>query len=308
MLGSTDDIIGCYKLVSVILGGPLSEGIRVRGTAGVALVPLVDVAVALVCGVVASDRFVWSGIQLLRIWIVWLIADIVLGLVFDQWRVLKEVNLQDTLEGGGDGSLSLFPYAMSNSPGAQVSRAMDEFISQWEVVWPLVGRAALTAILGAVLALAMATFLGREILAIVAFGLIFGVGLVVTCNEREILSRWLCFLRLSLAWVLGAGALGPLALPTMGLALLMGLGAYGREGLGTEGRWRFIRLLRVTNWSLVFILLLSQQPVLAIVVVIASLAESTSRGYQSSEIEKSLLYKIPWFAGALTTALAVTRW
>ncbi len=277
--------------------------------AEVTLVPVVDVSVALMCGVVASDRFAWEGIQLLRIWIVWLIVDIVFGLVFAQWRILKGVDLQEVFEGGSGRPPRLFPYAVSGSPGARLAQALEGFVSLWgEVVWPLAGRVALTAILGAAIALAMATFLGRETLAVVALGLILGVGLMVACDERETLSRWLRFLRLSLAWMLGARVLGPLAVPIVGLALLMGLGAYAREGLDTGGQRGFVHLLRLTNWAFVLILLLSQQPVLAMVIVIASLVETMWCGEQPLREERSLVYSIPWFASAFTVALAVTRW
>ncbi|MFO7916511.1 MAG: hypothetical protein R6V13_00320 [Anaerolineae bacterium] len=268
-----------------------------------------DVSVALICGVVASDRLVWSGIQLLRVWIVWLIADIIFGLIFAQWRILKGIDLQEALEGIEGDSPVLFPYAVSGSPGARLARATDEIVLQWgDVVWPLAGRAALTAILGAALALAMATFLGRKILAIVALGLMFGVILIVVCGERETLSRWLCLLQVSVAWLLGARALGPLAMPTVGLALLMGLGAYAREGLDTGGQRGFFGLLWITNWSFILILLVSQQPALAMAIVIASLAEAMSRGGQFLGTGSSPLCNAPWFASALTVALAVTRW
>ncbi|MFP3895751.1 MAG: hypothetical protein ACLFV5_02775 [Anaerolineales bacterium] len=286
----------------------MSEKVEAK-TTEVVLVPVLDVSVALVCGVVASNRFVWSGIQLLRIWIAWLVADIVLGLVFAQWRVLKGVNLQEILERERGGSPMLFPYAVSGSPARRLTRAIDGLVSQWEeVVWPRAGRAALTAILGAALALAMATFLGPEMLAIVALGLVFGVGLMVACDERDALSRWLRFLQISLAWILGTRVLGPLTSPTVGLALLMGLGAYAREGFGVGGERGFFRLLRLTNWSFILLLLLSQQPALAVVIVIASLAEAMSCEEEPLRGGRSPLCSVPWFASALTAALAVTRW
>ncbi|MEA3407953.1 MAG: hypothetical protein U9R48_07730 [Chloroflexota bacterium] len=287
----------------------MSERTGARTTAAVTLAPSVDASIAVICGVISSGRFVWSEAQILRLWVVWLIVDIILGLILAQWRTLKAVNLQQVLGDGEGHPRGLIPYSVSGSPGAHLAQAMNRVVSQWQdAVWPLAGRAALTAILGAVLALAMATFLGREILGLVAFGLVFGVGLIVVCREREVLSRWLHFLQVSLAWLAGGRALGPLAMPAVGLALLMGLGAYAREGFETGERSGFFRLVWVTNWSLVLTLLLSQQPVLAVVVGVTSLAEAMSRGESGVKAGLPLLHNVGWFVSMFIAALAVTRW
>jgi hypothetical protein len=287
----------------------VSEGTRAKASSVIALAPSVEVSLALTCGVIASDRFALDDAQLLRMWIAWLVVDIVIGLVFAQWRVLKGADLSQVVKGAEGETRVLFPYAVSGSPGARLSRSINGFVSQWEeTVWPLAGKAGLTAILGAALALAMATFLGRTILAIVALGLVFGVGLVVACGEREVLSRWLRFLHVSLAWLVGGRLLGPLRMPVVGFALLMGLAAYVREGLGAGGSAGFVWFLRITNWSLVLMLLFTQQPALAFVIAIGFLAEAMSRGERGLKANGYTLYKIPWLVSMLTVALAVTRW
>jgi hypothetical protein len=264
------------------------------------------VSLSLICGVIASDRFSWGSAQLLRVWIAWLVVDIVFGLISAQWQFLKAVDLSQVLTGEESEALALFPYAVSGSPAARLSHAINGFVSQWRgAVWPLAGKAGLTAVLGAALALAMATFLGREVLGIVALGLLFGVGLVVACGERDSLSRWLRFVQVSLAWGVGGRLFGSLRMPLVGLALLMGLGAYARDGFDIEKSAGFTHFLQITNWSLVVTLLLFRQPALALVTAIGSLAEAMSRGGQAHE---RVLHRIPWLVSMVAAALAVTRW
>jgi hypothetical protein len=297
---------------SSILTG--AERQTARGALPLALKPTLEVAWMLLCGGLASGVELGHGAVLWRLLVAWLITDIALGSVFAQLVLLKRATL--------DGRPWLaevvaptwrIPYALPGSPAYRLSQHLSHTMSRWrEDVWPQAGRAGVTALLGMILALVVASYLGRGMVAVVGGGL-FAAALLAVAAGRDIgaLERWMIGLHLAIAWLAGHVALVAVPGASWGLALLVGLNGYAKARLAHEQSAGAVHLLDIIWWILVAVLLLARQPVLAAAVAVAALVERMSAREALAQREtwrEPTLERLGWLLATLLVALAVIYW
>lgn len=271
-----------------------------------ALRPSLEVSWALVCACLATGSFPRTSASALRILTTWFIADIVCGYVLAQLVALKRASLANAAPSRANKARSfalIIPYALPGSPGQRLADLVSELIDQWwSRIWPQAGLCGLAALVGAGLALVVASYLGRESLAVLSSGLFLAAGLTILAgrDERALLS-WLRGVHFALAWALGYLALAPWRGLSMAVAALVGLHAYARVRLEGDckrpARW----LLWATWVGFVLALFMARQPILAVLVAVASLAEGMS--YKAARPSR-----LGWLLSLLVVALAMPYW
>jgi len=239
----------------------------------------------------------------------WLIADVVCGYILSQLIALKRASRSGNSPSRAQEIRSftlVIPYALPGSPGQRLAERINGFVGQWRSqIWPQAGLCGVTALVGAGLALVVASYLGRESLAVLSFGLLLAAGLMILAgrDERALLS-WLDGVHLALAWALGYLALAPWRGPAMAVAALVGVHAYARTRLGEGYRGPVRWFLRATWASLILALLIARQPILAALVAVASLAEGMSYG----AVRLARPSRLGWLLSLLVVALAMPYW
>jgi hypothetical protein len=254
------------------------------------------------------------GAVLWRLLVAWLIIDIALGSVFAQLVLLKRTALEARPHFVETAVPTWrVPYALPGSPAYRLSQHLSHTLSHWrEDVWPQAGRAGVTALLGVILALVVASYLGRSLVAVVGGGL-FAVALLAVVAGLDVgaLERWLIGLHLAMAWLAGHVALAAVPGASWGLALLVGLNGYAKARLAREQSAGAVYLLDIIWWILVAVLLLARQPVLAAAVAVAALVERMSAREALAQREtwrEPTLERLGWLLATLLVALAVIYW
>ena len=281
----------------------------------IVLRPSLEASWALLCACLAARSFPWTGASGLRVLAAWLVADVVCGCILTQLVALKRASLASASPIGAASSCSFtftIPYAVPGSPGQRLAELVNGHVAQWQSqIWPRAGRCGITALVGAGLALVVATYLGRETLAVLSAGLLLSAALAVLAGRNVVaLASWLGGLHLTLAWALGHLTLAPWRGPSMAVAVLIGLHAYARMRLGERQRSPALWLLRATWAILILALLVTRQPILAALVAMAALAEGMF--YWASHPDRAYTQSYPsrlgWLLTMLFVALAAPYW
>ena len=264
--------------------------------------PSLDATWALLCGAVASGAWRWDGGSLLRLVAMWLVADVALGYVHAQLVALKRASRVHAARRGADDPLYarfVFPYASPGSPGERIAEHVNEVLALWHA-WrsPHGGHAGLAALTGVTVALVVAAYMGRQVLAAASGGLLLAALIALLSGRDEgFLGRWLSGLHVALAWALGSLVFAPWRLPTLALGVLVGLGAYARQRLQARGDALMLSLLGLIWASLVFVLLWARQPILAMLVAVAALVERMASGQADDDGDWMRAYPLE-FLGA----------
>ncbi len=131
---------------------------------------------AAIGGSLAVAGFVLSPQFLLYLFLVWLLADPILGTMWDLgaghtsrlghrgiWRRLLSPRLPDVAP-----PVRLLPYTQPGSPGYRLEQHLGRLRLWWhDTFWPAAGREFATLIAALGLALLLGTFLGRDVLVLV---------------------------------------------------------------------------------------------------------------------------------------------
>ena len=268
---------------------------------------------AAVCGYLASGPGHWGGINALRAIAAWLLADAILGCIFAQLIAIGRLSpLQDGPDREGVAvSFGVgIPYAAVGAPGYRLMRLVTGRVRRWrERIWPRAQPHALTAIVGAGLALVMAAYLGPKTLALAAGGILSAACLAVLARRNEaFLVRCLAGLHPALAWSLGHTSVAPWRASLLGVSALFGLGAYARTRL-TVGRCAGAVWLLGAIWVvLVMVLLVVGQPILAAMAAIAALVDNMSAGSRhenGNALGSSRPGRWGWLFATLLTSLVI---
>ena len=289
-----------------------SSGLAEGRVAPVTLGPSLQCTCALLCGYLAAGLDPADSVALLRLVAIWLLADATTGYVFAQlvavrmcvWDSVTRSEQQATFSGGSPcPSLRMaLPYAAEGSPGARlalwircrVERCRDQ-----------IGILALTHGLAAVvmsaLVLVVATYLGRDTLALVGFGLFSAAWvMVLSGKDVDLVRRWFAGLHVALAWQLGYVVLAPWNHLALEIAVLAGLGTWARtrlaQGDSSAARWFSVAVQAV--W--IFLLLLRGQPVLAASLAILTLGERMAQPSRRSHLA--------WLLSMALVALGARYW
>ncbi|MGI5915630.1 MAG: hypothetical protein ACOX9A_04185 [Anaerolineae bacterium] len=273
----------------------------------IVLRPSLEATWAIVCGLVAAGYFRWDGSHALAIVATWLVVDAVLGCVFEQLVALKRTGWQQIVsDDDTDPPLVHLPYAAPASPGRRLIRQVSAYARHWrDQIWPTSGRHGVTALFCTGLALIVTTYLGRIMLAAASVGLLLAALMAILAQSNaDALERWLSGLHVTLAWSMAGLIVGSWSAVSFGLALLAGLGTYARVWVytGPNNSATAARFLRIVWWCLVLILLLAKQPILAMVVAVAALAERARDG------QLPVIGRMGWLAAILVAALAANYW
>ncbi len=233
---------------------------------------------AVVCGLIASGGFVWSGRDLLIAALAIVLADGAWatswwGLVQTDWPYLIERWRAIRVET----DLSRVPFAQAGSPSQRAQERWARLRVWWQsAVLPVAGTPVLSALFAAVLGFLLSAVIGWQALALsVAALALVQIGLVLT-YRRAWPAVWAQgLLDVGLSWLLGhvafGGSLSPLSLVA---ALLLsasygGLLAAAGEGARAQARW-----LLLPQLILIVIFIVRQQPLAAFAVISLLVAQA----------------------------------
>lgn len=169
---------------------------------------------AAVAGALASGGFALSPTMLLKLLGIWLLADPVLGVMWDLgvdggiWRRLFGPKLPDAAP-----PLPLLPYTQPGSPGRRLADRLGRLRLWWfGTFWPQAGREFASLITALGLALLLGLILGRNALALVllsvALSWITVLGMSGAPAHRPLTFLWRALAEFGIPWLIGALVLG----------------------------------------------------------------------------------------------------
>jgi len=186
---------------------------------------------AAVSGGLAAGGFPLSLVTLLYLLLVWLLADPVLGVMWDVgigntrergiWHRLINAGLPDVAP-----SLRLLPYTQADSPGYRLANRLGRLRRWWrDTFWPEAGREFVALLAGLGLAILLGAVLGRNVLILVLVSVLFSWLAMLserrdTARERgrkDSTTLWRALGEFGVPWLIGAAALGG---PSQVIALL----------------------------------------------------------------------------------------
>lgn len=230
---------------------------------------------AVVCGIVASSAFVWTGRDVLIAMLAVLLADGAWatawwGLVETDWPQLIARWPQVTPDPVGQP----WPLARPGSPADRAQHWTARTRVWWrEVLWPEASTPVLSALVSSGLAVVLSAIIGWAALTLSlgAFALTqIGVLLEHQHGRASHVARGA--MDVGLAWALGHTAFGTLTPLSAGVAALFAI-AYGSSvdlaRGGQQARWWLLPQL-----AIVIILVLIQQPLAAFAVISLLIAQS----------------------------------
>jgi hypothetical protein len=180
---------------------------------------------AAIGGAVASGGFALAPQTLLSLVLTWLLADAVLGVVWDLgsgqggiWRALLTARLPDSAP-----PLRFLPYTQPASPGRRLAERLSRWRRWWQETFsPRAGAefAALVAALG--LALLLGAILGRDALALTLLSIALSwLAALAHKSERAtsqgVVALWQTLGGFGIPWLLGSLVMGR---PTWAVAAL----------------------------------------------------------------------------------------
>jgi hypothetical protein len=180
---------------------------------------------AAVCGGLAAAGFPLSLVTLLYLTLVWLLADPILGVIWDVgvgntheggiWRRLISPRLPEVAP-----PVHLLPYTQAGSPGNRLAYRLSRLSRWWrDTLWPEAGRECATLIAGLGLAILLGAILGRNVLIFVLVSVL--LSWLAMLAERKDTSRdkghkdnttlWHALGEFGVPWLIGAAGLGGLS-------------------------------------------------------------------------------------------------
>jgi hypothetical protein len=171
---------------------------------------------AAIGGAVASGGFALAPQTLLSLVLTWLLADAVLGVVWDLgggqggiWRALLTARLPDSAP-----ALHFLPYTQPASPGRRLAERLSRWRRWWQETFsPQAGAefAALVAALG--LALLLGAILGRDALALTLLSIALSwLAALAHKSERAtsqgVVTLWRTLGGFGIPWLLGSLVMG----------------------------------------------------------------------------------------------------
>lgn len=185
---------------------------------------------AAVSGGLAAAGFPLSLATLLYLFLIWFLADPVLGVIWDVgvgtpdergiWRRLISPRLPNVAH-----PVRLLPYTQSGSPGYRLAYRLSRFARWWQdTFWPDAGRGFFTLAAGLALAVLLGAILGRDVLILVLVSVLFswlamqsgtremnGDVAQETGRHRDSTILWHALGGFGVPWLIGAAALGGLS-------------------------------------------------------------------------------------------------
>jgi hypothetical protein len=211
---------------------------------------------AAVSGALAVGSLVFSSEILLKLLLVWLLADPVLGTLWDLsvgdassseqkgiCRRLLTARLPATVP-----FLRFLPYTQPGSPGRRFAQRLSRLRLWWQATFrPEAGREFTALVIALGLALLLGAFLGRNALVLVLFSIALSWLAALSqkrdvardsmpqgTSRRDIETLWYALGEFSIPWLIGAGVIGRPSLAVIALGVCytityFGLIQYGRK-------------------------------------------------------------------------------
>lgn len=166
----------------------------------------------LLCGVVASAGWTWTGNSVLRLFLGLLLAGPLLGTAWGvSIHVRSQIGLWNRLSNDTKSNPAFaLPYTLAGSVSSRFATRLSIFALWWQEARPVVRKALAQLIASTVFSLTVAAQLGQQSLAITAFALVIAYTIGLSrgqwvCNPVVCISIPLC-----LAWLLGHAAFATL--------------------------------------------------------------------------------------------------
>jgi len=181
---------------------------------------------ATLCGVVASGGFGWQGQDWLRLALLIMLVDGGWGTL---WAALGTTNWATPLRRWHNWRFSepaaTFPYTLPGSPGARVSRWLGQLRTWWrDIFWPTCGPALSAIVVALPVTVTLGALLGMELVLLSTAALaMMQLGLAWEGGQGSIAPKWDAIISVTLSWLAGHVASGPLTLHSAGLALAFAL-------------------------------------------------------------------------------------
>jgi hypothetical protein len=192
---------------------------------------------AALCGVAASGGFGWEGPQWLRLALLILLVD---GGWGSLWTALAATDWATPLrrwrEWDENQPTAALPYTLPDAPGGKLSHFVGKLRAWWShILWPRCGSAILVIVIAVPTAALLATLLGAELvlLSVAALALI-QLGVIWEGGSTTVPPGWDAVIAITLPWLAGHVAFGPITIPSAGLAFLFAL-AWGKAWSVSSG-------------------------------------------------------------------------
>ncbi len=230
---------------------------------------------AVVCGIVASSAFVWTGRDVLIAALAILLADGVWATVYwglvetdwpallSQWSAIEVNPLREP-----------WPLARSGSPADRLQRWLARFNTWWQrEVWPHAGTPILSALVSIALGIVISAVVGWQALTLSLGALaMIQIGLLLELRLGRAPHLIHGFINVALAWMLGHAAYQELELLSLVVAILFSIAYAASLDLAHGGqavRWWLLPQLLV-----VILLVLIQQPIAAFALIAVLIAQA----------------------------------
>jgi hypothetical protein len=229
---------------------------------------------AVVCGVMASGRFTWSGRGLLLAGLAIFLAD---GVWATLWAAIVETNWA-AMAARWHASppplrQSRLPYVQSGAPGDRAARWLAHLASWWQAdLQPLAGSTVSSSLIGLALGSGLSVILGWPTLALSGAALaLIQIGLVVNRASGQPVPVVKAILQIGLAWLAGHVAFGPLSWLSVFMAAAFTTTYAGGLSLleqpGGLAAWRW------PQWAAAALLFITRHPLAALTLLFTSFAQ-----------------------------------
>jgi hypothetical protein len=261
---------------------------------------------ATLCGAVASGSFDWQGQSWLRLALVILLVDGGWGTL---WTALGGTNWATPLRRWRNWHfgepLATPPYTLPGSPGDRASRWLGQLRAWWrDIFWPTCGPAFSAIAIALPVTVVLGALLGTEVVLLsVAALAMMQLGMAWEGGRGSIAPKWDAFIAVTLPWLAGHVACGPLTLRSAGLALAFAL-AWG-AAWRANSPWE--RTLEIGAQSLAAALLVAlQQPLAAggLVLLLAPQLALLPWLQRGQSVSWYVRYTRPW----LMVAMLIAAW
>ncbi|MGC8786955.1 MAG: hypothetical protein ACP5Q1_05970 [Anaerolineae bacterium] len=166
----------------------------------------------LLCGVVASAGWTWTGNSVLHLFLGFLLAGPLLGTAWGaSARVRPQTGRWNCLSGDRKSdTVFALPYTLTGSASSRFAARLSSFAVWWQETSPVVRKACVQLIASSVFSLAVAAQLGQQSLAITAFVLMIAYAIGLSRGKWVYNPVISISVPLCLAWLLGHTAFATL--------------------------------------------------------------------------------------------------
>jgi hypothetical protein len=221
---------------------------------------------ALVCGIIASGGWKWTGAAALQVVLLFFLVDVAWASL---WTAAVETDWATPARewGKSDGTPAFrLPYTQPNTPGDRIQRWLAHTLTWWrEHIRPSISTRASTVVLCILLGAALSAVLGWPAVALSAAALaLVQAGVIASRGTGKPSLVFKSTLEIGLPWIVAHAIFARLTVPTAVLAAAA-TAAYG-TGLALIEGGRRATLWNLAQFSAAGLLVLMRQPVAALAI------------------------------------------